>query len=87
MESLKIQAVREKLPSVIYTVAVFFVVVVQSVENMRNLLHTPLTCETLWKEERNALNLFSWLRTFCARVIFLSATVCSHNVLDLMYSN
>ena len=65
----------------------FFFVVVQSVENMRNLLHTPLTCETLWKEERNALNLFSWLRTFCARVIFLSATVCSHNVLDLMYSN
>lgn len=78
MESLKIQAVRGKLPSVIYTMAVvFFVVVVQSIENMRNVLHTPLICETLWREERNALNLFSWLRTSCARVIFLRATVCS----------
>lgn len=87
MESLKIQAGREKLASVIYTMAVFLLLFVQSVENMRNLLHTPLTCETLWREERNALNLFSRLRTFCARVIFLRATVCSHNVLDLMCSN
>ena len=82
-ESINIQAIIEKLPLAIYTIAIFSTIN----RKYEKLPSNNFNVLKFVDERRDALNLFLLFRTFYARIISLRATLCSHYVLDSMYSN